>query len=310
MEENINNIRRITYVIPEIFAGKYLKDFLYFKGYSTELIKHLKQTVNLDAFHILKYGEHVTIDIVENEVSNIIPNPDLPLNIMYEDEDILIINKPNDMPIHPSKGNLNNTLGNAVMAHFQNQNFVYRPITRLDRDTTGVCLIAKNKLAASNIAFQINANQISRSYIGVVKGNIYKLLTIDEKFKKIPNYENLIHLDFLIDVPIKREEESELKRIVAKDGEQAITKVIALRYDSEKDYSICKFKLFTGRTHQIRVHMLHIGYPIIGDFLYNPDYTYIDRQALHSNELIFKHPITNEVIRFVAKIPKALQKLI
>ncbi|MCQ2609281.1 MAG: RluA family pseudouridine synthase [Lachnospiraceae bacterium] len=310
MEENINNIRRITYVIPESFSGKYLKDFLYSRGYSTELVKHLKATVNLDAFHILRQGEHVTIDIIENEKSDIEPNPDLPLDIVYEDDDMLLVNKPKDMPTHPSKGNVNNTLGNAVVNHFKNQNFVYRPITRLDRDTSGLCLIAKNKLAASNFAMQINAGQVARTYIGVVKGNVYRLLTMDEAFKKIPYYENFIHLDFLIDIPIKRENEGELKRVVAPDGEKAITKVTALRYDAEKDVSICKFKLYTGRTHQIRVHMQHIGYPIIGDFLYNPDYTYIDRQALHANEIIFRHPLTNTAMRFVAKMPEDLKKLI
>lgn len=304
------NVRRITYIIPESFSGKYLKDYLEFRGYSTDLIKHLKNTVHLDAFHILNVGEQVTIDIVEDEKSDIVPNENLSLNILFEDEDILVINKDADTPTHPSRGNVNNTLGNAVANHFFGKNFVYRPITRLDRDTTGLVVVAKNKLAASSLQKQIKDNQIQRSYIGVVEGNIYTLLNMDTEFKNIPYYENFVHLDFLIDCPIKRENEMDLKRVVATDGENALTKVIALRYDPEKNVSICKFKLYTGRTHQIRVHMEHIGHPIIGDFLYNPDYKYIKRQALHSNELIFRHPITQEILRFIAPIPDDLKTLI
>lgn len=304
------NIRRISYIIPESFSGKYLKDYLSFRGYSTELIKHLKNTVGLDAFHILNVGEKVTIDIIEDEKSDIKPNDKLNLNILFEDEDILVVNKDADMPTHPSRGNLDNTLGNAVANHFFGKDFVYRPITRLDRDTTGALIIAKNKLAASSLQNQIMSNQMLRSYIGVVEGNVYTLLNMDPEFKDIPYYNNFVHLDFLIDCPIKRENEMQLKRIVANDGENALTKVIALRYDEEKNVSICKFKLFTGRTHQIRVHMQHIGYPIIGDFLYNPDYTYIKRQALHSNELIFRHPITQNIMRFTAPIPDDLKNFI
>lgn len=304
------NVRRITYIIPESFSGKYLKDYLSYRGYSKELIKYLKNSIGLDAFHILNQGEKVTIDIIEDEKSDILPNEDLNINILYEDEDILVVDKNKDMPTHPSRGNINNTLGNAVVNHLKGKNFVYRPITRLDRDTTGLVLIAKNKLAASNLQAQINDNQISRTYIGVASGNVYKLLDMDTNFKNIPYYNNFVHLDFLIDCPIKRENEGELKRIVSQDGENALTKVTCLRYDPEKDVSICKFRLFTGRTHQIRVHMDHIGHPIIGDFLYNPDYKYIERQALHSQEIILRHPINFKVMRFIAPMPDDLKKLI
>lgn len=306
-----DNVRKVQYIVPQQFVGKYLKDFLVSLGYSQDLIKHLKNTTNLDMFKILKFNEIINIEIIETENSeNIVQNPNLPLYILYEDDDILVINKPAQIPIHPSQGNYDNTLGNALAYYFRNQNFVYRPITRLDKDTSGVCLIAKNRLSASILSTMIQNNTVKRTYIGIVKGNIYNIINLNNKLNSIKNINILINLDFIIDIPIKREEDSTIKRTISKDGEKAATKVTALKYIREKDISLCKFNLFTGRTHQIRVHMSHIGYPIIGDFLYNPDYTYINRQALHSNEIIILHPITHNLIRITSKIPNDIKSLI
>ena len=306
---NENNVKRIKYLIPPEFDGKYLKDFLISQGFSMDLIKHLKSTIDLDMYKILNANEYITIEIYETEKSDIEPNPDLPLDILYEDEEMLVINKPADMPIHPSQGNHLNTLGNAVMAHFPNQNFVYRPITRLDRDTSGVCLIAKNRLSASVFQVMIQRNLIRRSYLGIVKGNIYNALFTHSKLNTFDNIENIINLDLIIDIPIKRANDSTILREAAKDGEKALTKLYALKYDKTRDISLCKFLLLTGRTHQIRVHMKHLGYPIIGDFLYNPDYEYINRQALHSNELILAHPIKRNLIRIESKLPDDMRRL-
>ena len=305
-----NNIRKLIYIVPKNYDGKYLKDFLAFQGFSNELIKHIKNTLGLDMFHILSVGEEIKIDIIEDDKSDIEPNPKLKYEILYEDEDMVIVNKPSDMPIHPSQGNHLNTLGNALAAHYIDRNFVYRPITRLDRDTSGVCLIAKNKFSASTFADQIAKNYIKRSYIGIVKGNIYNALNINPNLKNISNLESLVDLELVIDSPIKRVDGSTVERCVSPDGEMALTKVYGLRYIKKYDVSVCKFILLTGRTHQIRVHMRHIGYPIIGDFLYNPDYNLIKRQALHSNELILNHPITHEILRFDAKIPDDMNEII
>ena len=303
-----NNIRRVNYIVPPEFGGKYLKDFLVALGYSSDLIKHLKKTVNLDAFHLLSPGEHLTIDIIETEQSeNIIKNPYLPLNILFEDEDVLVVDKPANMPTHPSQGNYENTLANAVANYYNEKNFIYRPITRLDKDTSGVCIIAKNKLSASILSSMVQTNSLKRNYIGIVSGNIFNIANISPRISEIKELNNLIHLDFIIDMPIKREEDSTIKRKIAPDGEKAVTKVIVLKYIEELNLTLCKFKLFTGRTHQIRVHMSHIGFPIIGDFLYNPDYTYIKRQALHSSELQFLHPITHKFMRIVSKMPEDLK---
>ena len=305
----MDNVRKLLYVIPASFSGKYLKDFLTYQGYSQELIKHLKKTLDLDMFHILSNGEEVRIDIIEDEKSDIEPNPNLKYEILYEDDDMLVINKPADMPIHPSQGNHNNTLGNAVIAHMGEKNFVYRPITRLDRDTSGVCLIAKNRLSASVFQAMIQRNLIRRSYLGLVKGNIYKALFMHSKVNELANIEDIVNLDMIIDVPIKRADDSTILRVAAKDGEKAITKLFALKYDKVRDISLCKFLLLTGLTHQIRVHMKHLGFPIIGDFLYNPDYEYISRQALHSNEIILAHPLKRNLLRIESKLPNDMRRL-
>ena len=305
-----NNVRKLIYFTPKSFDGKYLKDFLIMQGYSQELLKHIKKTMNIDLFHILSVGEEIKIDIIEDEKSDIVPNADLQYDIIYEDEDMLVVNKPADMPIHPSQGNHTNTLGNALAAHFIDRNFVYRPITRLDRDTSGVCLIAKNKFSAAVFSVNMMRNFIKRSYLGIVKGNVYNTLYIDKRLNHFEHLEHLTDIEVIVDMPIKRTDNSTIERCVAPDGEPAYTKVFALKYFEKYDVSLCKFVLLTGRTHQIRVHMKQIGYPIIGDFLYNPDYTLIKRQALHSSELILNHPITHEILRFDAKIPDDMNEII
>ena len=305
-----NNVRKLIYFTPKSFDGKYLRDFLIMQGYSQELLKHIKKTMGIDLFHILSAGEEIKIDIIEDEKSDIEPNADLKYDIIYEDEDMLVVNKPADMPIHPSQGNHTNTLGNALAAHFSDRNFVYRPITRLDRDTSGVCLIAKNKFSAAIFSVNMAKNYIKRSYLGIVKGNVYNTLHIDNRLTSFDKLEYLADIEVIVDMPIKRTDDSTIERCVAPDGEPAYTKVFAIKYFEKYDVSLCKFILLTGRTHQIRVHMKQIGYPIIGDFLYNPDYTLIKRQALHSSELILNHPITHEILRFDAKIPDDMNEIL
>lgn len=307
MEENI---RKLIYIIPKAFEGKKLHDFLIAQGYSDELIKHLKITTNMDMLHILKENEELKVNIIETEKSDIEPNANLKFGIIYEDQDMIVINKPADMPIHPSQGNHNNTLGNALAYYYKNKNFVYRPITRLDRDTSGICLVALNKYSASFFAGCIAKNMIKRTYLGLVKGNLYNTLKINPNLRDFNCLHNLSTLELLIDIPIKRKDDSTIERITSRDGEKATTKVYAIRYIEKYDITLCKFILYTGRTHQIRVHMRHIGFPIIGDFLYNPDYTLIKRQALHSNELLLTHPISRELLRFTAPMQDDMKILI
>lgn len=206
------------------------------------------------------------------------------LKILYEDEDILVINKPADMPVHPSAGNYENTLANGIAWYFyeKGEDFVYRCINRLDRDTTGALILAKNPLSAAILSVQMRNRQICRTYLALVDG-------------VLPESGN-------VDAPIARMDGSVITREVNfQNGESAVTHYERLAVG--KDYSLAELHLETGRTHQIRVHMKYIGHPLPGDFLYNPDYRWIKRQPLHSYQLKFTHPVTKKTMLFTAPVP-------
>ena len=290
--------RIFNYIIPTEYDGRTLLSFLKDKQYSAPIITHLKRTENGILLNgawgrvrdILHTGDQLTITLIETESSeNIVPT-NLPLDIVYEDEDILIINKPSNMAIHPSMGNHDGTLANAVMYHFQskNQEFVFRCVNRLDKDTTGLTIIAKHSLAAAILGKQITNRQIHRTYLAICEGKTKDFGTID--------------------APIARAENSTIERCVDYNhGETAITNYTLVEYNSKLDLSLVKLRLETGRTHQIRVHMKHIGHPLIGDFLYNPNYINISRQALHSHSLEFSHPITNKKMNLISNLPSDMK---
>ena len=236
-------------------------------------------------------GDQLSITLIETESSeNIVPT-NLPLDIVYEDEDILIINKNANTPIHPSQGNYDNTLANAVAYYFQQKGeaFTYRCINRLDRDTTGLLILAKHMHSASILSSMVQNREIHREYLAVACGNV--------------------PLEGSIVAPIARVDGSTIERCVDEErGEYACTHYKTLLH--KNGYSLVSLKLETGRTHQIRVHMKYIGHPLPGDFLYNPDYTAINRQALHSHRLSFKHPISGEMMEFVAELPADMKKII
>ena len=271
-------------------VGEFLKN----KGFSRQIIIQLKKThqgilVNSEWAYVrtqLKINDILTIHLLEEAPSeNIIPVP-LPLNIVYEDEDILLINKPADMPVHPSINNYDNTLANGIAYYYkmQGKSFVFRCINRLDRDTTGLLIIAKNALSASILSNQMKKREIHRTYLAVVSG--------------IPEKET-----DTITAPIARKENSAIERCVDFiNGERAVTHYQTVA--SKEDYSLLKLSLETGRTHQIRVHAKYIGNPLLGDYLYNPDFSKIQRVALHSYRLNFVHPITEKPMSFSAPLPK------
>lgn len=276
-------------------AGEYLKR----KGCSHQILVHLKKTekgilVNNEWAYVrtpLKAGDILRITLTEPESSqNIVPVA-LPLAIVYEDEDILLLNKPADMPVHPSVNNYDNTLANGVAWYYaqQNETFVFRCINRLDRDTTGLLILAKNAFSASLLSAQMKRREIHRTYQAIVKG--------------VPSPEK-----GTIDAPIARKENSAIERCVEFErGERAITHYRVL--DFRTDYSLVELSLETGRTHQIRVHMGHLGHPLLGDYLYYPDFSHIKRVALHSCALSFTHPITGEALHFQVPLPKDMQNL-
>ena len=208
----------------------------------------------------------------------------MPLSICYEDEDILAVNKPAQMPVHPSLNHYDHTLANAVCGYYNDQEipYTFRCVNRLDRDTTGLTLIAKHMLSSAILSTAAARREISREYIAIASGKTPESGTID--------------------APIGRVAGSTIERqIDFENGERAITHYRRLAYHD--GLSLLSLHLETGRTHQIRVHLKSIGHPLIGDFLYNPTDTTIKRQALHSYRLTFSHPITGESFVLTAPLP-------
>ena len=284
--------RELTYKVTEEEEGMKIGDFLRKKGCSRHVIVHLKKTENGILLNkewayvgqVLKANDQLEIRILEEASSEQIVPRQLPLDIIYEDEDLLIINKPADMPIHPSINNYDNTLAYALMWYYQEKKeaFVYRCINRLDRDTTGLLIVAKNMLSGGILSDMSKRREIHREYLAIAEG-------------KVPE-------EGVIDAPIARKEESVIERCVDfEKGDPAVTHY--WRMDYRNGYSLVRLKLETGRTHQIRVHMKYLGHPLTGDYLYNPDYRILDHQALHSWKLEFRHPITGEQMHFAAEPP-------
>lgn len=273
-------------MITEENAGKTIKEFLRAFGVSGSLLKKLKNTEN----GICKNGAPArTIDTVfcgdrlqiNIEDSGKAPeSADIKINLLYEDEDLIAAEKPAFMPVHESRNHRGDTLSNAVADICGG---AFRAIYRLDRDTSGIILIAKNEFAAAKLA-----GRVRKDYYAVVCGKIEG--------------------SGVIDAPIKRERESIIKRCVAPDGESAVTHYTALKH-SEK-YTLVKLKLETGRTHQIRVHFAHIGYPLAGDTLYGGSTEEISRQALHCRDIYFSHPVSEDEIHIFCEMPQDMKKLI
>ena len=263
-----------------------LKGFLLSEiGLSVTMLKKVKYS------GLFVNGEKATVrkkikdgDVVEVlfpcEDSSEIEAIEHPINVIYEDEDILAVSKPTTMPVHPSKGNSLVTLANAVMWYYRDRPFVFRAVNRLDRDTSGIVLIAKNADAAHRLSSAMKRGEFTKEYLAIVDGIPDKYGTVNAK--------------------IARERDGEMKRIVREDGKDAVTHYELIKTDSER--SLVRIRLETGRTHQIRVHMAHIGHPLTNDFLYgkgNPGDTY----SLHAERLTIPHPRTGEVITLVNKAP-------
>jgi len=290
--------RILNYQISKEDENRTIASFLEKEGYSGQNIINLKkipESILLNGkweyvTKKLSEGDMLTIHIVEDTSSEKIPPVKLPFPVVYEDEDILVVNKPADMPIHPSMNNYENTLGNAAAYYFsqKGQPFVFRCINRLDRDTTGLTILAKHMLSSSILNEDMLHRRIKRTYYAIVMG------------EDLPN-------EGVVDAPIGRKEGSTIERMVDfENGERAVTHYKVL--ERKKGKSLVALNLETGRTHQIRVHMKYIGHPLIGDFLYNPECKLMQRQALHSYRLKFTHPITKEEMVFEAPLPKDMEE--
>lgn len=303
--------RILSYTITSQNQMPRIYDFMCAHGYSRHIRTYLKQhpgSVLLNGEPALFYfplscGDQLDVILEEEQSSEKIPPVFLPLSIIYEDDDLMVIDKPADMPVHPSIGNYENTLANAVAWYFQQQQipFVFRCINRLDRDTTGLLILAKNMLSGAILSDQMKKRQIHRTYLAVVEGQTESSGTINS--------------------PIGRADQSLiLRQVDPLHGESACTHYWQKAYHPKDFYtapgysfsdaippeglSLIQLKLETGRTHQIRVHMTSLGHPLIGDTLYNPDTRLLSRQALHSFRLAFSHPITGIPMEFCSPLPE------
>lgn len=228
---------------------------------------------------------------IDEEKANFEPQ-DLNLQIIYDDFDIIMVNKPPFMVVHPTKSHYDNTIANGISYYIEKhkENVKIRFVNRLDMNTSGLVIVAKNAYAHHTLSTSMSENKVEKTYITVVNG------IIDED-------------EGTINEPIYRPDEDSIKRVIDERGQASIThyKVV----ERLKNATVLEVKLETGRTHQIRVHMAHIGHGIIGDELYGyVDENLINRQALHAYSLEFEQPRTKEILKFKTDIPKDMQELI
>ena len=277
----MNNTERLVHIIDDLTGECKIRDYLKnHLGFSTSLIAKVKYDnvlLNGVAVHmraIVKNNDEITVIFPEEESENINPI-DMPLNIIYEDEYLLAINKPKNMPVHPCRGNHLPTLAEGVRAYL-GKPFVFRAVNRLDRDTSGIVLIAKSQLAAAKMCVAMQKKHFDKTYIALVVG-------IPEKERGT------------INAPIEREAEGNIKRVVTPDGKESITEYQVIGQTEDKN-SIVKVKAITGRTHQIRVHFAHIGHPLVNDFLYGERSDEGKTYTLHCTEITFPHPKDNQPI--------------
>ena len=401
------NLRQIDYIIPESFHGHTVEAFLRSEGYSRTTLYHLRNTRALSAAEtkadgidglvlnghrsylkeVLATGDRLRCNILETQDSPNVVETEIPLSIVYEDEDILVVDKPAGLPIHPSMGHYEHTLGNALCWYTHHvlgfEHYVNRIVNRLDRDTSGLLIAAKNMHAAARLGDMIRAHAIQREYLAIASGDVRdlfrcadteaalqastvsrcthadqcetrsvkndpqdgirtlsdttlpsglylsrsadpiyaraRLQNLDGRFPdSLANIPALfdpanpvLGLHFTVDAAIGRKEDSVIERCIDyMQGDYAVTHGLLLSYNEEKDLSLLRLKLETGRTHQIRVHMKYLGHPLPGDFLYHPDERFITRQPLHSWRLRFRHPISGKLLELTAPLPEDMLQLL
>lgn len=268
------------------------------RSYIQNLIKSGKVLINGNekkGSYKLKLNDEVEVEIPENEKLNVEPE-NIPIDIVYEDSDVIVVNKPQGMVVHPAPGNYSGTLVNALLYHctdLSGINGVLRPgiVHRIDKDTSGILVVAKNDMAHKKLAEQLKEHSMNRIYNALVEG----VLKEDAG---------------TIDKPLGRHPNQRIKMAIVKDGRRAVTHYKVLnRY---KNNTLIECKLETGRTHQIRVHMTSIGHPIVGDpvYGYSKQKFKLEGQMLHAKKLGFIHPSTNKYMEFDSELPEYFKKII
>ena len=285
LEYLVNNEKNVRDILINYF--QFSNRFcLYLKVNNKIYLNDNNMNIYLDK--TVKVGDKISIDLNdEEENSNIVPK-DIPLDILYEDDYIIALNKPPHMPVHPSIEHFDDSLSNGLKFYFDNIGLKrkIRPINRLDRDTSGIVLFAKFPF------IQYSLKNYHKEYVSIVNGKIEK--------------------DGIIDKPISRKDNSIIERCVSNEGKRAITEYKVLKNFSidNKEYTLLRCILHTGRTHQIRVHFSSIGHALLGDTLYGVESNLINRQALHASRITFLHPMTKKEINISCTLPYDMKKII
>lgn len=292
-------------IVNENDKGKRLDIYIAenFNELSRTMIKKLIESNNIlvnDKSEKVSYkvqaNNNISIDVPEAKETKL-KAQEIPLDIIYEDSDIIVVNKPKGMVVHPANGNPDGTLVNAILSICKNSlsgiGGELRPgiVHRLDKDTSGLIIVAKNDKAHINMSEQIKERNVKKTYIALVRGNV-------------PEEEATINM------PIGRSTKDRKKMAVTKNGKQAITHFKVLKRYSK--YTLLEIKIETGRTHQIRVHMAEIGYPVVGDAVYSNGKNEfgIEGQMLHAYKLEFMHPITNKHMELTAPLPQYFEEIL
>lgn len=293
-------LNKVVLVVDEIHSGKKLREYL---KHTEELSSRLIRSASRDGRisvngkivtmrYVVKGGDRIELDVSKDESQNINPE-EIPLEIIYEDKDVIVVNKKPFMVVHPTKSYQSGTLANGLLYYFQEQgeDCIVRLVSRLDMNTSGLILVAKNQFAHMSLARDMHKGSFDKRYLAIVHGN-------------------LENKEGTIDAPIYKPEEAGVKRVIDERGQNSITHYKVLESTPEAD--LVELQLETGRTHQIRVHLAHLGHPLFGDTLYNDDKEdeFIDRQALHAYKLSFPGPRDGKIISLEIDMPEDMKLLL
>lgn len=295
-------MNKITFKVPAEYTGQRADKYIcscteLSRSFAVTLLENGSCFVNGAACkknHKLKEGDVLELTVPDAEDPEILPE-NIPLDIVYEDDDLLVVNKPKGMVVHPAPGHYTGTLVNALMFHCKDSlsgiNGIIRPgiVHRIDKDTSGLLIVAKNDSAHNGLAEQIKTHSFTRRYEAVVLGGVKENGTVN--------------------VPIARHKTDRKKMAVTADGREAITHYEII--ENHGRYTHLRLTLETGRTHQIRVHMSYIGHPVAGDPVYGDGKPkWLDGQCLHAREIGFIHPSTGKDLFFTSPLPEYFEKML